>query len=168
MRYVKYLLIVFVIVLSGCSKDNEFYKEYTKYNNRDNYVDVDIDGDSVFEYYTNDEINDIIKNDSGVIFIGNGEDNLSRVVVNVLDKVVSNTDIDVVYCNNNKDIVSEYINEDISIPVVLFVFEGEVSSYHIGTINDSYELSNDEEIELYNIYLEGVHQVLNDVCDERC
>ena len=156
-------------MLSGCNKDvNKFYKEYIKYNKKDNYVNVDIDVDNVFKYYTNDEIKDVIENGSGVIFIGNSEDNLSRVVVNVLNKVVSNTDIDVVYCNSDKDIVSKYIDEDISIPVVLFIFEGEVSSYHIGTINDSYELSNDEEIELYNIYLEGVHRVLNDVCDERC
>ena len=35
-------------------------------------------------------------------------------------------------------------------------------------IDDKVDLSEDETIDLYNIYLEGIHKVLQDACNESC
>ena len=53
-------------------------------------------------------------------------------------------------------------------PIVLNILEGKITSYHIGTINDKDKLSESEELELYNIYTDGIHEVLQDTCDEEC
>lgn len=167
----KYLLIVITMLLvTGCGNESDsikFKNEYEKYN-KDGYIDVFIDEDNIFQYASNEKIKEIMENGTGVIFIGGSQNNLSRSAINVMIKVIENTDINVIHYSNDVSSVSEYIDEDVDIPVVLFVIEGKIDSYHMGTINDKEELSNDEEIELYNIYLDGVHKVLNDVCDERC
>lgn len=57
-------------------------------------------------------------------------------------------------------------------PTVLFVYEGEVVDIHIGTIESQTDpyitLSQEQVDELKNIYIEGIHKVLNDICDETC
>ena len=127
-----------------------------------------MDEDNVFRYDSNEEIGEVIESGTGVIFIGDSKDNLSRVVVNMLLRVVSNTDLNIIHYSSDISSVSNYIDEEVTVPIVLFVVDGEVDSYHIGTIDNKEELTEDEEVSLYNIYLDGVHRVLNDVCDERC
>ena len=58
--------------------------------------------------------------------------------------------------------------ENKNIPLVLFVLEGKIEAYHVGTIEDKVELSEDETIDLYNSYLDCIHKVLQDACDESC
>lgn len=57
-------------------------------------------------------------------------------------------------------------------PTVVFVRDGEVLSLHSGTVEsqtDPYvSLTTDQKDELLNIYMDGMHEVLNDFCDEKC
>lgn len=60
----------------------------------------------------------------------------------------------------------------IYVPLVVFIKDGEIVDYHANTVDsqvDPYVKLNDEEHEsLYNIYLNGIHKVLDDVCDSKC
>ena len=167
----KKLLIVFLCFLCiGCGKKesvNQFKKEYEKYN--DEYFKLNLSEDDEVVYSTTSEVNKIIKSGTGVIFFGSPKDNLSRVVVDILLDVVNNTDLDHIYYLDNLDGITGIDNiEGKKIPLVLFVLDGKIVSYHVGTVNDKVELSDDEIVELYNLYSDGVHQVLQDACDENC
>lgn len=62
----------------------------------------------------------------------------------------------------------------IYVPLVVFVVDGEIVNYHLDTVSsqtDPYvELDEEQQIELFNIYADGIHDVLGDVCEEeeRC
>lgn len=60
----------------------------------------------------------------------------------------------------------------IYVPIVFFVRDGEIVGYHMDTVESQenpYVLLDDEQYaELYNIYTKYMHDVLNDLCDERC
>ena len=60
----------------------------------------------------------------------------------------------------------------IYVPLVVFIKDGEIVDYHANTVDsqvDPYIKLNDEEHDsLYNIYLNGIHKVLDDVCDSKC
>lgn len=64
------------------------------------------------------------------------------------------------------------LEKRIYVPLVIFVKDGEVVSYHANTVDsqtDPYIALNDEEyLELYNIYLSGINKVLEDTCDSKC
>ena len=166
----KILVICFCFILIGCSfgkvSGNEFQKEFEKYN--DSYLKLDLKNVNAFKFSSFDEVNQIFSNGSGVILFGKSNDDLTRKVVQVLINVVDNTGIDTIYYLDSFDDI--ILNEDIPLdmPVVMFVVDGKVLSYHVGTINDKVDLTEDEEISLYNIYLNGVHDVLQDACDEDC
>lgn len=56
------------------------------------------------------------------------------------------------------------------VPLVVFVKDGKIVDYHMDTVTtqeDPYVLLNeDEQTELYQIYVNGIHEVLGDVCEE--
>lgn len=58
------------------------------------------------------------------------------------------------------------------VPLVVFVLDGEIIDYHLDTVesqeNPYEELNQEQYDELYEIYSEGIHEVLGDLCDERC
>ena len=60
----------------------------------------------------------------------------------------------------------------IFVPIVIFVREGEIVSYHIDTVpsqTNPFEALNEEQVnELMDIYINNMHKVLNDVCDSNC
>lgn len=60
----------------------------------------------------------------------------------------------------------------IYVPMVIFVRDGKIIGIHSDTVESQenpYVLLNDEQYEeLYNIYSNYMHEVLNDLCDERC
>ncbi len=86
--------------------------------------------------------------------------------------------------NDLSSILDDYIVKDsdgiehntskkrIYVPLVVFIKDGEIVDYHANTVDsqvDPYVKLNDEEHEsLYNIYLNGIHKVLDDVCDSKC
>ena len=81
-------------------------------------------------------------------------------------------------------ILDEYMLEDIHgnpvstnekrifVPLVVFVREGEIVSYHLDTVpsqeNPFYGLNDEQKNELMNIYVNNMHKVLNDACDTSC
>lgn len=56
------------------------------------------------------------------------------------------------------------------VPIVVFVVDGEIVDYHMDTVSsqeDPYVVLDDtQKEELYQIYSNGIHKVLGDVCDE--
>ena len=170
MKYFKNIIvIIMIIILSGCNSNNsevndKFYLDYYKYNDVDGYIKVELDNSKVYKYSNNSDIKKIF-NGNGIIFVGDSKDNKSRLVVNTIDKVINNTDVSDIYYLNDINGVKDYIEGNIDIPIVIFVVNGKVDSYYV---NDKDKLSDDEQLELYNKYLDGVHKVLGDVCDEEC
>lgn len=170
MNFKKILLIsICLLLISGCSSKEKtdaikFKEEYEKYNN--SKIELEIDENNIITYATTEEINKIIKEKTGVIFIGSPKDNLSRTAIKTLLEASDSTDLTTIYYIDKIDNIEGI--EEKKTPIVLNVLEGEVVSYHTGTINDSTKLSEDDELELYNIYLDGIHEVLQDSCDERC
>jgi len=81
-------------------------------------------------------------------------------------------------------ILDEYMLEDIHgnsisanekrifVPLVVFVREGEIVSYHLDTVpsqeNPFNGLNDEQKNELMDIYVSNMHKVLNDVCDTSC
>ena len=162
------ILIIFVLLI-GCTKKEQtdalkFKEEYEKYN--DSKIKLEISEENIIKYATNEEINNIIKNKSGVIFICNPKDNLSRVAIKYLLEASESTDLKNIYYINNISEIEGIENKQI--PIVIYVLDGKVVSTHNGTIEEKTTLTEDEEIELYNIYMDGIHEVLQDACDEEC
>lgn len=68
----------------------------------------------------------------------------------------------------------EYVVEDLNVkmPTVIFVREGEILGVHVGSVashvNKYEKLDEKQQEELYNVYTKYIHDVLNDLCDERC
>lgn len=166
------IFLILMILCLGCSKDEQtdamkFKGEYEKYNGE--LIELNIDEENIIKYVSREEVNKIIKSKTGVIFIGDPSDNLSRVAINLLLEASSSTDLSKIYYIDRLDNIEglEKI-ENKKVPLVLNVLDGEVKSYHVGTIEDKDKLTEDEKMELYNIYIEGIHEVLQDSCDERC
>lgn len=59
----------------------------------------------------------------------------------------------------------------IYVPLVVFVADGKIIDYHIDTVSsqtDPYvSLNEEQQIELFNIYTDGIHRVLGDICYEK-
>jgi len=57
-------------------------------------------------------------------------------------------------------------------PTVVFVLDGKILYHHTGTVDsqkDPYvSLTKDQKEELLNIYIDHMHEVLNDLCDDKC
>ena len=168
-KFLCIILLCFICI--GCNKkvsDSVLFKrEYEKYN--DKYIKLDIDSDNIVKYSDASEVSDIIKSGTGVIFIGSPDDNVSRKVVDILFRASDSTGLDCIYYVNSMDNIDGLDDiGDKDIPIVLFVLDGKIVSYNVGTISGGDDLSSDEEMVLYNKYLDGIHEVLQDSCDERC
>ncbi len=168
--YKKLGIIILCLFCCACTKQeptNKFKEEYEKYN--DEYIKLELEDAKLIQYSTTSEINNIIKNKTGVIYIGSPKDNLSRKVIDILLEVADNTGLEKIYYVDSLDGIEGIDDiENKKIPLVLFILEGKIVNYHIGTIDDKIDLTDDEIIELYNSYSEGIHQVLQDACDESC
>ena len=169
MKYKKILLLIIIALLIGCTNSKsdaiKFKKEYESYNKSN--IKLKISENNIIKYKTTEEINKIIKEKTGVIFIGSPKDNLSRTSIKILLDASESTDLkNIYYIDSLKNIKLDIDN--LKMPIVLNILEGKITSYHIGTINDKYKLSESEELELYNIYTDGIHEVLQDTCDEEC
>ncbi len=168
--YKKILIIIICLLCCACFQKEEtspFKEEWEKYNGK--YLKLELENTNIIKLSTTSEINKVIEKGTGVIFIGNPKNNLSRRAISILLEVANNTDLEKIYYLDNYDEINNIQSiENIKIPLVLFVVEGKIVNYRVGTVEDKEELTDDETIELYNFYLEGVHQVLQDACDERC
>ena len=170
MKFKRIVLLILIFLLFGCTTNKEndaikFKKEYENYNK--SKIKLEISKNNIIEYKTTEEINNILKNKTGVIFIGNPKDNLSRASIKILLDASESTDLQTIYYIDSMENINLDLN-DTKIPLVLNVLDVKILSYHIGTINDKEKLSEEEELELYNIYTNGIHEVLQDTCNEEC
>lgn len=174
MNIKKTLLIVIsiflLIGLTGCSKTTiksdakKFKTEYENYNN--SKVELEIDEDNIIKYASSNEIKKIIKEGTGVVFIGSPKDDKSRIAIKTLLDAADSTDLKTIYYIDSLEDIKDEINvKDTQIPIVLNILKGSITSY---VINDKDKLTEDDELELYNKYLDGIHEVLEDTCDEEC
>ena len=221
------IVILGVFCFTGCGKKetkdtdaSKFKEEYESYNGEKtnsgkDYLEVSIPSDNVIKYSNITELLDVIKNKSGVIYLGYPTCPWCRNAITPLLEAASSTSLDKIYYLNMYEvrdtisyengefvttkegssdyydlvdalnsILDDYIVKDndgvehntskkrIYVPLVVFVKDGEIVSYHADTVasqTDPYvKLTNEQHDELYDIYLDGIHKVLNDVCDERC
>lgn len=172
MKVQKIVLVLLCFFCLACGKEEKtdeglFKEEYESYNGQ--YIDLEISQNNLMKYSTVDEVNTLIQSGTGVVYIGKPDDDLSRKAVDVLIDVANNTDLETIYYLEELDgvVLGTEITEQ-KVPLVLFVLDGKITSYHVGTIDDKVDLSEDEVIQLYNIYMNGIHEVLQDACDERC
>lgn len=165
--YKKFYILIVLLLLVACSNNikdaMKFKQEYEKYNKEK--IELNISDKNIIEYKTTEEINKIIKEGTGIIFIGNPKDNASRESIKLLLDASESTDLDkIYYIDSLKGIKLNEINNP-KIPIVLFVLDGKIIDINI---NEKEELTEDESIDLYNEYLEKIHNVLQDTCDEEC
>ena len=76
------------------------------------YLEVDVDKNNVMKYTSIDKIIDIIKNGTGVIYLGYPECPWSRNAVPALLEVSESTSIDTIYYLNMKDVKDEDLDSD--------------------------------------------------------
>ncbi len=99
------LVIVIGLITIRLNTTNDtikFYQEYTKDNNKQatsgkTYLEVDIPKDNIIKYAKIDEINNIIKTKTGVIYLGYPTCPWCRNVVPVLLEAASSTSLGQIY-----------------------------------------------------------------------
>ncbi len=119
------------------------------------YIDMYDERDS----YTVKEDGTLVKSKNGT----EGYQKLLKALDGILDEYYV-TDLDGQEIDTNE--------KRIYVPLVVFVKDGEIIGSHADTVEsqkDPYVLLNDEQREeLYEIYDKYIHEMLNDLCDERC
>ncbi len=105
-----------------------------------------------------------VENDK-VITEREGSDQYKKLVTKLKDYLEKETLV-----KDGKEYVVEDLN--IKVPTVIFVREGAILGVHVGSVDshvNKYEkLDEKQQGELYNIYTKYIHDVLNDLCNERC
>lgn len=213
-------LLIFILILTGCNKKEEtdsikFKKEYESLNGKTNdykkeYSSILIDENNPIVYVTYDEIINIIKNDTAIIYFGFPECPWCRTAIPVLLDSANEMGIDKIYYFNAlsirdkksldkdgniiveeegteeyKEIVKllydflpsyEGLNDEtikrLYFPTVVFIKNGKVVKSHIGTLDsqeDPYKkLTNEQYMELKEIYSDYINEAFEIVCDEAC
>lgn len=163
------LLIICLILLTGCDNETDNMKFKNEYE-RDNETlfKLEISDNNIIKYTTKEEVTNIINNGSGVIYIGSELDNECRQAISILLEAASYTDLDKIYYLNETNIdFLKLDEEEINVPIILFIYEGNIKQYNMGIGNN--ETLNEIEIDdLFMKYSDGIHKVLNDICDEVC
>ena len=95
----------------------KFKEEYEKYNDKEvssdkKYSSLDLSENNPIKYSTYDEIIDVIKNQTGIIYLGFPECPWCRSIIPVLFDVAKDNDINTIYYLNMKNDRTSYIVED--------------------------------------------------------
>ena len=115
--------VYFLIIKKDTSPDAvKFKKKYESYNdktienNKDKYLKVDLDNENVYVYKTDEEIIDIINNETGVVYFGFAECPYCRSMVKILNDVAKDNKIDKIYYVDIENIRDSYeiINKTIA------------------------------------------------------
>ena len=117
-------------------------------------------------YYVNAyNIRDVkeLDDDGNIVTINEGDrlyDDLLKVLDDILDPYTLTLD--------NGEVI-DLGEKRLYVPMVLFVKDGEVVSYHLSTVDSqedpSISLNDSQRDELYNIYLDGINNVVGGVCN---
>ena len=160
----------------------KFSYEYYNYFNDGKIVKVNIPVDNKFKYINNKDTEEMFKNGTGVIYFGYSTCPWCRSVIEVLDKVVSDSSIKISYYDTKSSNYNNYFKENIIpyienylrrdssnnkklyVPDVYFIKNGKILGHHIGSLeshSDPYkELSNKEKKELMKIYKSLLEEVI--------
>ena len=117
-------------------------------------------------YYVNAyNIRDVKEiDDDGNIVTTNEGDRLYDDLLGVLDDILDPYTI----TDDNGEVI-DLGEKRLYVPMVLFVKNGEVVSYHLSTVDSqedpSISLNDSQRDELYNIYLDGINNVVGGVCN---
>lgn len=117
-------------------------------------------------YYVNAyNIRDVkeIDDDGNIVTTNEGDrlyDDLLKVLDDILDPYTLTLD--------NGEVI-DLGEKRLYVPMVLFVKDGEVVSYHLSTVDSqedpSISLNDSQRDELYNIYLDGINNVVGGICN---
>ena len=117
-------------------------------------------------YYVNAyNIRDVkeLDDDGNIVTINEGDrlyDDLLKVLDDILDPYTLTLD--------NGEVI-DLGEKRLYVPMVLFVKDGEVVSYHLSTVDSqedpSISLNDSQRDELYNIYLDGINNVVGGICN---
>ena len=183
----KKVIIGSLIFLSlvGCGKNkevkqetttNKFKEEYELLNNKEDYINITIKNNNPIVYSNLEEINDIIDNKSGLIYLGYPESNSCRDALPILIEAAKQTGLKKIYYLNTKDLdinnskyakLNEYIKSFEGINVIFVKDKDNIGS--ISSLDKDYKkMSNNEKDELLKQYRNSIHEMLNDLCDQSC
>ena len=177
-----YIIIIIVLLISISifgyliySRNNSKFKtEYEKFNNRQGYINVNINNNNKINYINIDFIENVIKNkDSMMLFIGSPQNNFSRNIAETIVNVTNETDIDAVYYIKSdgldyekiSDVLGDVFTEDkLNDGAVIFIVDGVVVSYNFKTVashKDAMIKMDDDQLKgLKNIYINGIDFIL--------
>ncbi len=178
----KLLLVLSLILLAGCSTeqysitdetqvnhslDSLYFKnDYEAYNNDVNEyeeasISLTIDENNPVIYATLDEINEILKEGSGIIFLGSPSNAYARVMAPILISHANTYHIDTIYYCDMSDLRDKkYLNDDGEIETEI---EASPAYYelldNLGSYASTYYCLNDESVK--RIYLPTLISVVN-------
>lgn len=164
--------------------ENIFKNSYEQYNMDKKYIPVRIMDDNNVEYIDIEKFEELLKSDSAVIFIGTGENNMSRNIVetllnslngakfyyydvneNFIEKEIDGKNVFVIDDNisDYKKMTTIIKDTNIVIPTVIFVKNGNIIGIHSGIIESvkdfNKSLTKDQKKELVEIYTKYIDKI---------
>lgn len=189
-----YTVIGIVVLVLACSIG--FYKVFTSIENKETNAEkfareYSIDNDNVFVYRTLEEINKILKNGTGIVYLGFPECPWCKGYVPYLNEVAKKAKLDKIYYFNilkdrkdNTDnykktveLLKDYLkyddegNKRIYVPAVIAVNKGKIVGFDDETSYDTKEYEKPEDY-WKNEDLDGLKnrlsKMINDVSFDYC
>ena len=189
-----YTVIGIVVLVLACSIG--FYKVFTSIENKETDAEkfaseYSIDNDNVFVYKTLEEINKILKNGTGIVYLGFPECPWCKGYVPYLNEVAKKAKLDKIYYfnilkdrKNNTDnykktveLLKDYLkyddegNKRIYVPAVIAVNKGKIVGFDDETSYDTKGYENPEDY-WKNEDLDGLKnrlsKMINDVSFDYC
>lgn len=209
MRKAKYVILILLIslVFTGCSnniKVNETEGEYFSKL-------YDVAKDNPYKRISSNDALDMIKNGTGILYLGYNTCPWCKQIVPILNDSAKDRNINSIYYiedfydmrpdkNSNpkniddynellellKNIILEddYNNKIIRVPLILFIKNGKIVSYHRGTyeghtlktkidengneVKYLEDLTEDEKANVKSILIEKINKVYDKNCDNGC
>lgn len=164
MKKVVILIILCCILfsISGCSvKKTETLTDAEKFAN-----EYSISNDNPFQYVTTGEVLELVKNKSGILFLGDSDSEWSGFGVEVLSKVLKEKKIDKVYYFNPKELKNRndnkyeevekllQLNNDSFLPIVYVIENGKIIDQVDYPVHDNSAINDDARERLENEYLD--------------
>ena len=198
----------------------KFKSEYEELNGKEaygvmKYSELEISEDNPIKYSNATEIEKVLEDGSGIIYLGYPNCPWCRTAVPILLTAAMDAGVDKIYYVNMSEERDSYVVKDgevtlekkgtdqyykllelfdeylddyivkdddgkeystdekrIYVPVVFFVKDGEIIGMHLDTVesqtNPFQALTKEQTEELYGIYTDYIHDMLGDLCTERC
>ena len=157
MKKVVVVIAIFsLLLINGCSvKKMEELTDAEKFAN-----EYSISEKNPFHYATVDDVLDLIDNgQSGVLFLGNSDSEWSTFCVKVLNKVLNDKKVELVYYFNpetvkNKKSKYNVFKEDSNLPIVYVIKDSEIVDQVDYPIHDDTSLDDKNKKQLEEEYLD--------------